>query len=140
MKIGNCEAMASSETRVCDLRCQEPTTASPDESAGIAWERMVSSDVDHLVVLQEGHVVGMLWRADLSGPKGGTHRRMGRRVGELMHRDVVTTTSRTALRRAATLMCRRRTDCLLIVDRQRLTGVLTVWHLLAWLVRHGKPK
>jgi CBS domain-containing protein len=128
--------MASIETRVCDLRFQEPTTASPDESAGMAWERMASGDVTHLVVLQEGRVVGVLSRADLSGPRGGTHRRMGRRVGELMHRDVVATTSRTALRRAATLMCRRRTDCIVIIDRQRLTGVLTIWQVLAWLVRH----
>ncbi|HXN31280.1 MAG TPA: CBS domain-containing protein [Polyangiaceae bacterium] len=131
--------MASSETRVCDLRFSEPTIASTDESAGTAWDRMVSKDVDHLVVLQEGRIVGMLSRADLSGPRGGTHRRMGRRVGELMHSDVVTATSRTSVRRAAALMCRRKTDCLLIVDRQRPTGLVTVWQVLDWLVRDAKP-
>ncbi len=128
--------MPTTEPRVCDVPFQEPTTASPDESAGTAWDRMESRDLTHLVVLQEGRVVGILSRSDLSGPRGGTHRRMGRRVGELMHRDVVTTTSRTAVRRAATLMCRRRLDCLLILDRQHLTGVLTVWQLLGWLARH----
>jgi CBS domain-containing protein len=126
--------MASSEPKVGELGFNEPTIASPDESAEAAWDRMVSSDVDHLAVLQEGRVVGMISRVDLSGPRGGTHRRMGRRVGELMHRDVVRATSRTTVRRAAKLMCEHRTDCLLIVDRQRLTGILTVWQLLAWLV------
>jgi CBS domain-containing protein len=129
--------MATTEPRVSDVPCQEPTTASPDESAATAWERMESRDAAHLVVLQEGRVVGILSRADLSGPRGGTHRRMGRRVGELMHRDVVTTTSRTALRRAATLMCQRQLDCLLVIDREHLTGVLTVWALLGWLARHN---
>ncbi len=131
--------MPSSETRVCDLRYEPPTVASPDESAGTAWDRMVASNVDHLAVLREGHVVGMLSRADLSGPRGGTHRRMGRRVGELMHPDVVTATSRTTVRRAAALMCRSKIDCLLIVDRKRLIGLLTVWHVLAWFARRAKP-
>ena len=129
--------MSSSAAKVGAIRFQEPTVASPEESAGAAWERMVSHDVDHVVVLQDGRVVGMLTRGDLTGPRGGTHRRMGRRVGELMHRDVVTTTSRATVRRAVALMCRHRIDCLPIVDRQRLTGVLTVWQLLAWLEQRG---
>jgi CBS domain-containing protein len=131
--------MASSETRVCDLPRSQPTLASPDESAGTAWDRMVAGDLDHLVVLREGRIVGMVSRADLSGPRGGTHRRMGRRVGELMRADVVTASSRTSVRRAADLMCRRKADSLLIVDRGRPTGLVTVWQVLAWLARQRKP-
>lgn len=125
--------MLPSEARVGDVPRREPTIASPDESATAAWARMVARDVDHVVVLQEGRVVGMLWRSDLTGPRGGAHRRMGRRVGELMHRDAATASSRTTVRGAVNLLCRKRTDCLAIVDRQRLTGVLTVWQVLAWL-------
>jgi len=125
--------VAPTQARVRQLR-SPPTIASPDESAAAAWERMLSAGVHHVVVLQEGRVVGLLARGDLSGPQGGSHRRMGRRVGELMHRDVVTTTSNASVRRAASLICRSRSECLVVVDRGRLTGVLTVWRLLEWFL------
>ena len=74
-----------------------PVTASPDESAGAAWERMRSQDTAHLVVIKDDRVVGLVSRHDLGGPAGGAHRRMGRRVADLMQRDVVTATPETSV-------------------------------------------
>ncbi|HEY8086735.1 MAG TPA: CBS domain-containing protein, partial [Polyangiaceae bacterium] len=79
----------------------EPPTASPDESAAGAWDRMRALEVDHLVVLKGGELVGVLSRHDLTGPAGGTHRRMGRRVADLMRPDVVKASPATDVRRAA---------------------------------------
>jgi acetoin utilization protein AcuB len=117
----------------------QPVTASPQESAGAAWERMRERGADHIVVLVDGRVVGMLSRQDLEGPAGGTRRRMGRRVGDLMRGAVVTATPETGVRRAATLMRRHGIGALPVVAGDRLVGIVTVSHLLALLEKELAP-
>jgi acetoin utilization protein AcuB len=109
------------------------------DSAASAWDRMQRSGADHLVVLDAKQcVVGTVSRDDLGGPSGGSHRRMGRTVGQLMHRELVTVTPRTSVRRAAALMRQRRTGCLPVVRGQKLVGLITVGTLLS-LLEHGDP-
>jgi CBS domain-containing protein len=113
----------------------DPPTAAPDESAASAWERMNDIGVDHLVVLNEDEITGVLSRHDLGGPSGGTHRRMGRRVADLMRRDVITTSPNANVRRASALMRRHKIGCLPVVERGRLVGLVTRTDLLALLER-----
>ncbi len=110
-------------------------TAEPGESASAAWDRMRAEHVDHLVVLSDGRVVGLVSRQDLSGPSGGAHRRMGRRVADLMRRDVQTVSPSTDVRRAASRMRIDGIACLPVVDRGRLVGTITVSDLLQLLER-----
>lgn len=121
--------------KVRDILVARPVTAAPEESAATAWERMQTADVSHLVVLKDGQIVGILSRHDLGGPAGGTHRRMGRRVADLMRRDVVTATPETSVQRASMLMRRHGIGCLVVVVRGRLVGTVTVSRLLALLER-----
>jgi CBS domain-containing protein len=125
--------------KVSDLLEPDPVTAQPQESAGAAWERMQSRKADHLVVLQGDQIVGVLSRHDLAGPAGGTHRRMGRRVGDLMRSDVVTVTPGTTIRRASMLMRRHSIGSLPVLSRGRLVGLVTVSHLLALLEKGLAP-
>lgn len=119
--------------KVREIFDERPVTASPDESAGVAWERMRSEGVAHLVVLKDGRVLGLVSRHDLGGPAGGAHRRMGRRVADLMRRDVVTATPETSIQRASMLMRKHGIGCLPVVVRDRLVGVLEVTQLLSLL-------
>ncbi|MGH7296655.1 MAG: CBS domain-containing protein [Polyangiaceae bacterium] len=112
-----------------------PVTALPSEAAGVAWERMITQRVDHLVVVHGGRVVGVISRSDLRGPAGGRSRRMGRTVGDLMQSSVVTATPATSVRRAVALMGRHRVGSLPIVERGKLVGIVTVWDMLALLQR-----
>jgi CBS domain-containing protein len=118
-----------------DILDPSPATASPDESASSAWERMRSLKVNHLVVLKDRLIVGVLSRRDLSGPAGGTHRRMGRRVGELMRGPVITASPTTALRSAVLTIRRKQIDCLPVVRRGKMVGIVTVSQLLGLLER-----
>jgi acetoin utilization protein AcuB len=120
---------------VRDIMDPRPPKAAPDESAGVAWERMHELGVDHLVVVKDDHVVGVVSRHDLGGPAGGSHRRMGRRVADLMQKDVVTATPASSVRRATSLMRRRGIGCLPVVERDRLVGLVTVTQLLGVLER-----
>ena len=113
----------------------KPPTASPHETAASAWDRMQAVHADHLIVLREGEPVGVLSRPDLGGPFGGTHRRMGRRVADLMRRDFITASPRTEVRRAAMLMRRHGVGCLPVLERGRVVGIVTVSDLLRLLER-----
>src|SRR5579862_4049145 len=100
-------------------------TASPEESATVAWERMSALDAEYLVVTKLGEILGVLSRRDLAGPARGTHRRMGRRVGDLMQRDVRTAAPGTSVARAAASKQKQRLGCLPIVERHKLVGLVT---------------
>ena len=113
-------------------------TATPEESAATAWERMRALGADHLVVTREREIVGILSWYDLMGPEGGGRRRMGRRVGDLMHHDVLTAGPGTSLARVAALMRRRRVGCVPIVVRRELVGIVTTADLLGVLARGDK--
>jgi CBS domain-containing protein len=120
---------------VRDIMDRRPPKAAPEEGAGVAWERMRELGVDHLVVVRGERVVGVLSRHDLAGPSGGSHRRMGRCVADLMHGDVVTATPAASVRRAASLMRRRGVGCIPVVERDKLVGLVTVSQLLGVLER-----
>jgi CBS domain-containing protein len=115
----------------------EVPTASPEESATVAWDRMSALDAEYLVVKKKGEILGVLCRRDLAGPAGGTRRRMGRRVGDLMQRDVPTATPGTSVARAAASMQKQRLGCLVIVERHKLVGLVTTTDMLGVLARAG---
>jgi CBS domain-containing protein len=118
---------------VGDILDPEPPVAAPDETAPAAWDRMHAQRTDHLIVVREGRVVGVVSRHDLGGPSGGSHRRMGRSVADLMHKDVVTVSPSSSVRHAASLMRHHGIGCLPVVDRDRLVGMVTVSRLLELL-------
>jgi CBS domain-containing protein len=110
-------------------------TATPHEPADDAWTRMRAHQVHHLVVVSEGHIVGLLDARDLSGPNGGATRRMGRRVADLMVGDVVPVSPRTSIARAAAVMQEQEILCLPVVERGELVGVITAFDLLGVLAK-----
>jgi acetoin utilization protein AcuB len=117
-----------------DLMNPRPVTASPDEAAGTAWERMHALRTDHLVVVQDGRVVGVVSRHDLGGPGGGDGR-LGRPIKELMHADDVVVSPMSSVRRAAMLMRKHGIACVPVVECEQLVGIVTVGHLLELLER-----
>jgi CBS domain-containing protein len=122
-----------------DVMRSEVATASTAESAADAWERMRAMDAGYLVVMKEDDVAGILSWHDLSGPSGGGHRRMGRTVGELMHKDVVTAGPEMAVAQAASLMRKRRVGGLPILERGKLVGIVTTYEMLGILASDAAP-
>jgi CBS domain-containing protein len=112
---------------------EKVATATPNESAGVAWERMRAERVDHLVVLLDEQVAGTLARHHLSGLGGGARRRMGRTVGDLMERSLVTIAPDATVARAAALMRRRRVARLPVLEKGRVVGMLTTHEMLGIL-------
>jgi CBS domain-containing protein len=99
-------------------------TIRPTELATDAWTRMRRRGIRHLVVTDDGEVVGVLSERDLGGRAGGDLRR-GRRVQDLMTPRVVSVEPETTLSRAADVMRTNLIGSLPVVEDGRLAGIVT---------------
>ena len=121
--------------RVQDVMTEDVQTMAPDDPAEAAWELMRRRGFHHVVVTSgPGAVVGILSDADAGGTRGSSLRR-GRTVEELMTRHVVTVEPSTTVKKAANLMRGRSIGCLVVIDRRRVVGIVTVADLLELLGR-----
>jgi acetoin utilization protein AcuB len=118
-----------------DLMRTDVPTVLPSDTATFAWERMRALKVNHLVVTRGDDILGIISWHDLSGPAGGTHRRMGRKIWDVMHHGVLTVAAETTVARAATLMRVRRVGCLPVVEGRHLAGIVTISEMLRLLSR-----
>jgi acetoin utilization protein AcuB len=116
--------------RVQELMNKPVITVSHGSTAEDAWTLMNARGVRHLVVTDDdGRVVGMLSHRDGGGRSGAAVRR-NRTVAELMTEPVVTVAPDATLRKAASLMRGRSIGCLVVTERGRAVGIITVADLL----------
>jgi len=110
--------------RVAEIMQTPVWTIAPSDSAALAWERMRQYHVHHLVVVRDASVVGVVSAGDLGGSHGDTIRD-SHQVSELMARKVTAVTPHTTVREAANLLRGNAIDCLPVVDRGHLKGIIT---------------
>ena len=120
--------------RVQDVMTEGVQTVAPTSSAEAAWELMQRNDFHHVVVTRGPRVVGVLSHRDAGGRQGAVVRR-GRTVEELMTSPVVTVEPTATVRKAANLMRGRSIGCVVVADRGRVVGIVTVPDLLDLLGR-----
>lgn len=101
-----------------------PVTGEPDTTLRQAAERMVSSDIRHLPIVENDMLVGMLTDRDVHRA-AGQGRSEDTPVEEVMVRDVVSVQSTDLLSRSAFLMRQRRFSATPVVEDGRLVGMLT---------------
>ena len=99
-------------------------TIEPREAASAAWARMRRRGIRHLVVVDEGRVVGVLSERDLGGRSGAAQRK-NRIVRELMTPRVETMGSEASADSAAELMRERLIGSLPVMDGDDLVGIVT---------------
>ena len=99
-------------------------TIEPREAASAAWARMRRRGIRHLVVVDEGRVVGVLSERDLGG-RSGAAKRKNRVVRELMTPRVETMESEASADSAAELMRERLIGSLPVMDGDELVGIVT---------------
>jgi CBS domain-containing protein len=97
----------------------------PGEMGIDALKRMRAHKIHHLVVMQRGKTLGVLSSRDLSAEGD-----LSREVGELMAARPVTAAPNTSLADAAKLMQGYALGCLPIVEKGKLTGIVTLSDVL----------
>lgn len=128
--------------RLKEIMSTDVKTVNPNESAAVAWRRMRSFRIRHLVVVEQDAVVGVISERDLGGAKGEDVRD-GKLVNELMSPQVTTATPETTVRRAANQMRGSSIGCLPVLAGSKLVGVVTIADLLdvvAERIEHVLPK
>ena len=120
--------------RVQDIMTTGVLTVSPATAADRAWELMRTKGVHHLVVTRASDVVGVLSARDAGGRQGASLR-AGRTVADLMTEKVVTAEPTLTVRQAANLMRGRSIGCLVVTNKGRAVGIVTVADLLELLGR-----
>jgi CBS domain-containing protein len=120
--------------RVEDVMTRGIQTISPDASADDAWNLMRTQRIHHLVVTEGPRTVGILSDRDAGGARGASVRR-NRAVRDLMTTHVVSVPPTTNIRRAANVMRGRSIGCLVVADRARTMGIVTVADLMDLLGR-----
>jgi acetoin utilization protein AcuB len=120
--------------RLADLMSTDVKKASPSDSADLAWERMRTHGIHHLAVVDGGRVVGLVSERDLGGARGGGMR-LGKAVADVMSDKVIVAAPTTTVRQAANLLRGHAIGSLLVVEGEKLRGIVTVSDLLALLGR-----
>jgi acetoin utilization protein AcuB len=122
--------------RIQDVMTKNVISVPPETELAVAREKLLSSGIDHLVVVQGKRIVGVVSGRDLV--RAGDDRK----IAEVMSPDVVTIAPEATLRRAAGIMRGRAVDCLPVLDDGRLVGIVTTSDLLTALAKgdtHATP-
>lgn len=106
------------------------------EKASAARTRMKRQRIRHLVVTENGSVVGILSERDLGGGADSTAR--GSKVRDVMTPDVVSIGPRTTLADAVDLMLRNLIGSLPVLQGDRLVGIVTATDVLNELGRESR--
>src|SRR6185312_4115420 len=108
------------------------------ETASAASSRMKRRRIRHLVVMEDGSVVGIISERDLGGRTGSAVR--GRKVRDLMTPDVVSAGPRTTLAEAVKLMLTHVIGSLPVLEGDRLVGMVTATDVLNELGRESRSR
>ena len=126
--------------RVYEVMNKAVETVKASVHASEAKTRMRHRKIRHLVVTDGTQLQGIVSERDLGGPK--LPRVLGKwTVGDLMTSPVITVTTRTPVRRAATLMKGRSIGSLVVTSANgKVAGIVTVADLLEQLARKPEHK
>ena len=116
--------------RVYEVMTKAVETVKPAVLASEAKNRMRQKNIHHLVVTQGTELRGVVSERDLGGSK--LPKTLGKwTVEDLMTSPVVTVTTRTLVRRAASLMKGRSIGSLIVTSANgKVAGIVTVSDLL----------
>ncbi len=126
--------------RVYEVMSKAVETVKPKVAASEAKTRMRQKKIHHLVVASGGKLEGIVSERDLGGAKlpkalGGWT------VADLMSSPVLTVTTRTLVRRAASLMKGQSVGSLVVTSANgKVAGIVTVSDLLTLLARKPEHK
>jgi len=115
--------------RVYEIMSRGAVSVTPESRADDAWQLMLTKGIRHLVVKEGNRVVGVLSETDAGGRLGAPVR-ANATVAELMNRRTMTIGSDATIRHAANLMRGRLLDSLLVMDEDRLIGIVTTTDML----------
>jgi acetoin utilization protein AcuB len=136
-------------TTVKSIMSKKVQSVRPDTSLDTAVELLMTKDISHLPVTEEGRLVGILSKTDVvrdrflngndgeleqKGVEAGYQMESNRTVAELMAKRVRTLASSASVAEAAAAMTRFRVHGLPVVDSDKLVGFVSTLDIARWVV------
>lgn len=125
--------------RVRDVMTPDPWVVAPDDPVGDAWATMKNHGFRHLPVVDGGRVVGILSTSDVGRYVAQVPELMVRRVADFMTPNPTTIAPDLPIEAAAAQMALRKFNCLPVVEKGQLVGIVTTFDLLDALVQTIAP-
>jgi CBS domain-containing protein len=115
---------------ILDAKGRGVVTVRPEASVSTVVHRLVLERIGALVVSEDGrHIAGVVTESDIVralAADGAAAVASGRRVAELMTRNVATCTPEDTVKRVMAEMTRRRVRHLPVVEDGRLVGIVSI--------------
>lgn len=137
--VQNSQLLAANVT---SLMSAPVLTAYQDESLWEAWQLMYVAGLRHLAILQsDGRCVGVLSDRMVVAAGGWDEEGLRmRQISELAGRmSPVKLDAQCSVADAATALTDRRVEAALVIERERLVGIVTETDLVRWLARSDRP-
>ncbi len=116
--------------RLKEIMSPHIVTIAPEDSAAFANELMWRKNIHHLIVIQNGKIVGILSDSDLGGDAAKVIPD-NLQVQDAMNRQVVTAKANTSVKEAFNLMHGHHIHCLPVVDDNgKPIGIVTEQDIL----------
>lgn len=130
------------EPTVAQFMTEEPATADEELSLADAYQRMFIDKIRHLVVIRNGHAVGVISARDIAMAAAvGVDKSSKLKVRDAMSKNPYKVGPTTPLSEVAHAMEAHRWGCALVVDGEDVIGVFTTTDALRALrqLATGKP-
>jgi CBS domain-containing protein len=115
---------------ILDVKGRDVVTVRPEASVSTVVHRLVLERIGALVVSEDGrHIAGVVTESDIVralAADGAAAVASGRRVAELMTRNVATCTPEDTVKRVMAEMTRRRVRHLPVVEGGGLAGIVSI--------------
>lgn len=155
--------MPSVDPLVSDIMTPDPLVVKPDTPLREAIKLIAENRISGLPVVDENnHLIGVISETDLMWQETGInppayimlldsviylenpatydrelHKALGQTVGEVMTKDVMTTSANKTLREAARIMHERKVHRLPVVDKSKnVVGILTRGDIVRYMAAH----
>ncbi|MBP7693929.1 MAG: CBS domain-containing protein [Anaerolineales bacterium] len=132
-------------TFVREWMTANPVSCSSDTTVPDAHKIMTERRIRRLLVVDHGHLVGIVTRGDVRGaePSGATTLSIYElnyllaklTIGQIMTKDPASVTPETSIQQAAALMLEKKIAGLPVVDQGRLVGIITESDIFRMVVK-----
>jgi acetoin utilization protein AcuB len=117
-----------------DVMTPDPTTLAPTATVGDAYALMKERGFRHVPIAEGELLLGVFSLTDVGHLGARVPALMALPLHEVMSKDAVTVAPTESISAAAVTMASKKINCLIVVDDNRIAGIVTTYDLLDALV------
>jgi acetoin utilization protein AcuB len=122
-------------TTVEEIMTPEPMTLLPTATVGEAYALMKDRGFRHVPVVESGLLLGVISLTDVGHLGAKVPEILAMQLHEVMSKKLITVKPEESVASAAATMASKKINCLLVVEKGQLAGIVTTYDLLDALAR-----